>query len=742
MKKILFTLIVLIALQLTASAQNTFPANGAAGIGTTTPNASSLLDISSTTKGILIPRMTKSQRDAIVAPAEGLLIYQTTNSPGVYYYDGSSWSSVAPKGANKSLGNLSDTKIDVDLLPATDNTVSIGSQTKSWKDANFSGNANFDGKGYFLGGLNIGSFGNQTATVEISPASAAALRINPYTSGLFSSTGEFQMMEAAANGFNYVGFKAPSNITANKIWTLPAADGTNGQVLSTNGAGVLSWVTGTGGGAETDPQVGNNTTGYVPVWDGTALSKGTIYDNGTKIGIGTPYPNGYLHLNGDGDADVPHLQIKETDADGYARIYMSSFTGEVGDNRKWKILARTSLTDNNNNFLIQQVSKVNGVEFGSNRLSIIANGDMGIGTDAPLARLHIVPGSTDKFRVGSETGTPAFIVDALGKVGINVLDPNSTFHVNGLAGEDAMRIQVNGATKLYVNNNGGVSVGSPVAPPSNGLFVSGNAGFGISSPQTVVHISGTDEVLRLDGTNPYMRFFNSGAEKGYVQQTGNDFKLGTVGTNSSGKVQITAGSATAMTIKSSGYVGIGTTSPSTLLHIKGTGSMLRLEGTDGALSFFAGTTEKGFIQRQGDNIVVGSSSGMVTIGNNVAGTVMYVTTAGTVGIGTSDTKGYKLGVDGNIVCEELKVKLSQNWPDYVFADDYKLPSLKDVEAAIAAGKHLPGIPSAKEMHEEGINVGEMQKLMMQKIEELTLYVIDLQKQNNALVEKVSALENQ
>src|SRR6516225_1258107 len=74
------------------NAQNTFPSSGAAGIGTTSPNASSLLEINSTTKGILIPRMTLTQRNAITSPAQGLLIYQTNNTPGFYYYNGSAWS--------------------------------------------------------------------------------------------------------------------------------------------------------------------------------------------------------------------------------------------------------------------------------------------------------------------------------------------------------------------------------------------------------------------------------------------------------------------------------------------------------------------------------------------------------------------------------------------------------------------------------------------------------------------------
>ncbi|HUM48422.1 MAG TPA: hypothetical protein PLD84_15930, partial [Chitinophagales bacterium] len=157
-------------------------------------------------------------------------------------------------------------------------------------------------------------------------------------------------------------------------------------------------------------------------------------------------------------------------------------------------------------------------------------------------------------------------------------------------------------------------------------------------------------------------------------------------------------------------------------------------------------TAKSFIWSTGNDIKMGTSTGnstgRVILGTAGGGDQVFLASNGTVGIGTSDTKGYKLGVDGSIVCEEVKVKLSQNWPDYVFADEYKLLSLAEVENAIQLNKHLPGIPSAKEIHEDGLNVGEMQKLMMQKIEELTLYVIDLQKQNNDLRSEMTSLKNE
>src|SRR5580765_4578658 len=86
-------------------AQNIFPSTGSAGIGTTTPNASSILDIVSTTKGILIPRMTITQRNAIKTPATGLLIYQTNNAPGFYYYTGTVWKAITPKAGWFLTGN-------------------------------------------------------------------------------------------------------------------------------------------------------------------------------------------------------------------------------------------------------------------------------------------------------------------------------------------------------------------------------------------------------------------------------------------------------------------------------------------------------------------------------------------------------------------------------------------------------------------------------------------------------------
>jgi hypothetical protein len=121
--------------------------------------------------------------------------------------------------------------------------------------------------------------------------------------------------------------------------------------------------------------------------------------------------------------------------------------------------------------------------------------------------------------------------------------------------------------------------------------------------------------------------------------------------------------------------------------------------------------------------------------------------SGNVGIGTTNTNGAKLAVNGDIHTKKIKVTL-QGWPDYVFADDYKLKSLEEIEAHIKAKKHLPGIPSQKEIEENGLDLGDMQAKMMEKIEELTLHSIEMNKalkqlkiQNAKLKIANSELEN-
>lgn len=100
--------------------------------------------------------------------------------------------------------------------------------------------------------------------------------------------------------------------------------------------------------------------------------------------------------------------------------------------------------------------------------------------------------------------------------------------------------------------------------------------------------------------------------------------------------------------------------------------------------------------------------------------------AGSVAIGTTTPGEYKLAVKGTIGA--MKLKVTQTWADFVFDSAYRLPTLEEVALHVKTYKHLPGIPSEKEIAEKGLDVGEMQQKQMQKIEELTLYMIELKKQ--------------
>jgi hypothetical protein len=117
--------------------------------------------------------------------------------------------------------------------------------------------------------------------------------------------------------------------------------------------------------------------------------------------------------------------------------------------------------------------------------------------------------------------------------------------------------------------------------------------------------------------------------------------------------------------------------------------------------------------------------------------------SGNVGIGTTTTGSFKLAVEGKIGAREVNVTTGV-WADYVFEADYALPSLESLKVFIDKNKHLPEIPTAQEVETNGINLGEMNTLLLKKVEELTLYMITLKEENQELkkeVQKINARLN-
>jgi len=134
----------------------------------------------------------------------------------------------------------------------------------------------------------------------------------------------------------------------------------------------------------------------------------------------------------------------------------------------------------------------------------------------------------------------------------------------------------------------------------------------------------------------------------------------------------------------------------------------------------------------GPHIRIDRDDGDIDFAGDIQGNVAFTGNVAVGGYTPNYASGYKLSVDGKIMCEELRVNDAGDWPDYVFKKDYNLMSVSDLDTFIENNGHLPNIPSAEEIEESGIAVGEMQKRMMEKIEELSLYIIQQQKQIDEL----------
>lgn len=195
------------------------------------------------------------------------------------------------------------------------------------------------------------------------------------------------------------------------------------------------------------------------------------------------------------------------------------------------------------------------------------------------------------------------------------------------------------------------------------------------------------------------------------------------------------GGSAGMFINRSGYVGIGTSSPGAPLHVntEEIGPGLLVSGGNASYKDIRTINPTTGKMWQWSHRPLGDGETFEAwhhTGTNWL-RVMTMTPSGNVGIGTNLTNGYKLAVEGTIGAREVNVNAA-TWSDYVFNDDYKLPSLETVEKYINQYHHLPEVPLEKDVKERGVNVGEMNALLLKKIEELTLYVIDLKKEVDQL----------
>lgn len=324
----------------------------------------------------------------------------------------------------------------------------------------------------------------------------------------------------------------------------------------------------------------------------------------------------------------------------------------------------------------------------------------------------------------------------------------------------------------------------------NKLEPTGNAGIGTTAPVEKLEISSlglsniqlthTSDVLAPVGA---IKFNMAGTEVGRleVERTVASARQSVMKFTVKGQ----SGMIEAMRMYNNGFVGIGETAPDARLTVSGDSgtyvvkfTQRNVPATDASLSVRNATSATGvFIPNLiGRSSIPGRSFGIYVTGeaedvlpasdasvaavildgrtktstrlttNNVlavnsAGVnLMQVKGDGSVGIGTTDTKGYKLAVNGSGIFTKVVVKAYNNWPDFVFEHDYQLPTLGEMEAYVRTHKHLPEIPSAAEVAEKGVDLGEMNQQLLKKVEEQMLYMIEMNKKITSLTQEVQELK--
>lgn len=280
-------------------------------------------------------------------------------------------------------------------------------------------------------------------------------------------------------------------------------------------------------------------------------------------------------------------------------------------------------------------------------------------------------------------------------------------------------------TTFFLQPNGGnTEVGGKMAIGTNSfdasLNIDGGPGITETGKGELIlgdvdnhHVRFDDnEILARDGDSPstlYLQYWSGNLSLA----ADDDGKVGIGTSNPQAKVQVTDG--TDVDLADGGHLVLGYTS-GTNLALDNNEIMARNNGAESPL----------YLQGSGGDIL------------------MIPNESGTVGIGVTSNNylpaGYLLAVDGKIISEEIRVEMSGDWPDYVFESDYQLTPLDELELQINDFGHLPGIPAAADIEANGFELGDMQKRMMEKIEELTLYLIEANKQIQNLEQKVDLLE--
>lgn len=302
---------------------------------------------------------------------------------------------------------------------------------------------------------------------------------------------------------------------------------------------------------------------------------------------------------------------------------------------------------------------------------------------------------------------------------------------NALSNPTTDYLGTQGAQDLNINTNG-----------SRRMSITSQGNFYFSSPNYITHpkfsFSGsTSDILANVGSEIF-------TITNFVQSPSGGQKAGTYKLFKVQEITSNTGKAvpnTFLDVTSLGDVGINIDTPQAKLHVHN--GLIRVSGKNGSggpMVQFGGDPRT---QSADWAIEYGFSTSKPALhglnfwkpwgSNNPGNYFLFLADNGNVGIGTDNPGSFKLAVEGKIGAREIRVTALAQWPDYVFEDSYKKETLKEVEQYIHKNKHLPGILSAEEIKKEGgVDLGAMQVKQMEKIEELYLYVISMNKEIESL----------
>lgn len=304
-----------------------------------------------------------------------------------------------------------------------------------------------------------------------------------------------------------------------------------------------------------------------------------------------------------------------------------------------------------------------------------------------------------------------------------------------------------------------------------------NVGIGTLTPVSRLDVKSTNNnPVNINGTaGTYVSIMENDIYRGYFGSfSGNpeDMDFGTGG-GSTGKLHLTIAASPRLTIDNAGNVGIGTTDPVAKLHLVSSSSssinsalMIKNSVGDTLMRIrdngYVGIGYNGpsygrplNIEGQGINLYYNQATfggavfpdinNNLVLWSNSSGPGMNVVLQpswGQVTIGTyTPAVGYKLSIRGKAICEELKVQLNGSWPDYVFDSKYQLLPLDELEKKVMEQKHLPGIMPASVIElDNGFEVGDMQKRVVEKVEEMYRYMFEMNRENKALKAELGDLK--